>query len=171
MIRTEQCLDYPHIDQMLKRAFKTGQEARLVEGLRASEDYVPELSLVYATNGSIAGHILFSKALVQDNGSLHEVAALGPLAVDPAFQRSGIGSALMAEGLERCRSCGFPLVFLLGHPEYYPRFGFVPARRYGFELKQFQASDDVFMVCELEPGALDRLQGEFRFSAVFETLH
>lgn len=171
MVRTEQCLDYPHIDQMLKRALKTGEEARLVEGLRASTDYIPELSLVYEKEGSIAGHILFSKAWVQDNGSLYEVAALGPLAVDPAFQRSGIGSALVAEGLERCRAYGFPLVFLLGHPEYYPRFGFVPARRYGFELKQFQASDDVFMVCELKPGALERLQGELRYSIVFENLH
>ncbi|KKO53869.1 GNAT family N-acetyltransferase [Paenibacillus sp. DMB20] len=171
MIRTEQCPDYPHVDQMLKRAFKTGEEARLVEGLRASQDYIPELSLVYETDGSIAGHILFSEASVQEDSSIYRVAALGPLAVDPAFQRSGIGSALMKEGLERCRSYGFPLVFLLGHPEYYPRFGFLPARRYGFELKQFQVSDDVFMVCELEPGALDRLQGEFRFSSVFESLH
>ena len=169
MIRTEHPADYPVIDRMLRRTFNTGQEARLVERLRCSEDYIPSLSLVYETLGLITGHIMFSHGLLlQENGETISVAALAPLAVDPDFQGTGIGGALIREGFVRCRSQGIPLVFLLGHPSYYPRFGFAPGRQHGFSLRQFKVSDPVFMVCGLAPGALDHLEGELRFSPVFE---
>lgn len=169
MIRTEHPADYPVIDRMLRRAFTTSEEARLVERLRLSEDYIPSLSLVYETLGLITGHIMFSHGrLYRTNGETCRVAALAPLSVDPDFQRTGIGGALVREGLSRCRSEGIPLVFLLGHPSYYPRFSFTPGRQHGFELRQFKVSDPVFMVCGLAPGALDRLEGELRFSSVFE---
>ncbi|WP_328276957.1 N-acetyltransferase [Paenibacillus chibensis] len=93
--------------------------------------------------------------------------ALAPLAVSPEHQKQGIGKRLMQEGLKRCQNLGYSLVLLIGHPEYYPKFGFKPARPLGLELKQFAVPDDVFMVCELQEGALVRIQGELIYPEVF----
>jgi putative acetyltransferase len=84
--------------------------------------------------------------------------------------RSGmrrIGSKLIREGLKRCSELGYELVFLIGHPTYYPKFGFKPARKYGFDLKQFNVTDEVFMVCELKEGKLNHITGELRYPSSF----
>lgn len=82
-------------------------------------------------------------------------------------QKQGIGKALIQEGLERCRTLGYELVFLIGHPEYYPRFGFQPVGLHGLELKQFAVPENVFMVCELKEGVLQRIKGELKYPETF----
>ncbi|MFC7682136.1 GNAT family N-acetyltransferase [Paenibacillus sp. GCM10028914] len=167
MIRTEQVQDYSQVDKLLRNAFNGDEEVHIVERIRAQGDYEPNLSLVADNDGAITGHIMFSYAQLIDGQKSYKVAGLAPLAVDPSYQRKGIGSALIHEGLERCRQFDIPLVFLIGHPEYYSRFDFVKAVDYGFELKQFEVPDEVFMVYEVQAGALNRYKGELRYSKAF----
>ncbi len=169
-IRTETKNDYEKVQNLLTQAFPGQEEATLVRRLREDKDFQRELSIVAEEKGGITGHIMFSRSRLFDGVHTHHVAALGPLAVLPDYQRQGIGGKLIEEGKRRCISHGYPLVFLFGHPAYYPRYGFVQARAYGIDITQFTVSDEVFMVAELQPGALDRLHGEFRFHSAFEDL-
>jgi putative acetyltransferase len=93
--------------------------------------------------------------------------SLAPMAVLPEFQNSGIGSQLVRTGLERCRELGHTIVVVIGHPEYYPRFGFVPARKEGLDLP-FPVPDEAFMVCKLAPDALERIKGMVKYPPEFE---
>lgn len=140
---------------------------RLVERIRNSEGFIPELSIVAEQDNEIVGHLLLSKAVVRDGENINDVMALAPIAVMPDVQKQGIGKALILEGLDRCRTLGYDLVFLIGHPEYYPKLGFQPARQYGFDLKQFEVPDEVFMVCELKEGALQKGKGELIYPQSF----
>ncbi|WP_054958565.1 GNAT family N-acetyltransferase [Paenibacillus dakarensis] len=167
MIRTERTQDYPQVEHLLRKAFNGDEEVRIVERIRALNHFEPELSIAAEENGVITGHIMFSYAEVIDGQRSCQAAGLAPLAVLPSYQRQGIGGELVREGLARCRKLGIPLVFLIGHPSYYSKFGFVPAGQHGFSLKQFTVPDDVFMVYEIEPSALNRIQGEFRYSEAF----
>lgn len=142
-------------------------EADLVDRIRESEHFVPELSLVAERNNVVVGHLLLSKASIIDTGSKATVIALAPIAVLPDHQKQGIGKLLIREGLKKCKELGFGLVFLIGHPDYYPKFGFKPARQLGYELMQFQVPDEVFMVCELEEGAIGSVQGELIYPKAF----
>lgn len=167
-IRTEKPEDYEQVEDVLFHAFGGREdEAELVKRIRASENFVPELSMVAEQDRTIIGHILLSKAEIVNGGQTHEVIALAPLAVSPSHQKQGVGGILIRAGLRRCRELGYDLVLLIGHPEYYPNFGFEPARSYGLELTQFNVPDDVFMVYELQDGALNRIQGELRYPEVF----
>jgi putative acetyltransferase len=94
------------------------------------------------------------------------VAGLGPMAVRPAWQRQGIGSQLVREGLEECWRSGYEAVVVLGHPEYYPRFGFVPASRFGLRC-EFEAPDEAFMALELRSGVLSAGGGVVRYASEF----
>ncbi|WP_106767880.1 GNAT family N-acetyltransferase [Paenibacillus faecalis] len=167
MIRTEQVQDYVQVKQMLIKAFQSEAESRLVEHIRSSPDFIPQWSIVSETDGIITGHIMLSLGEVIDDNRSYRVACLAPLAVDPAYQRKGIGGELIREALRRCPQFDIPFVFLIGHPSYYPRFGFVTAAHYGFQLKQFEVPAEVFMVYEIEEGALNRLKGELRYSKAF----
>lgn len=166
-IKTEMHQDYEEVYQLNVQAFDHREdESKLIERIRASEGFIPELSLVAEEDGRIVGHALFSKAEIMDHENKHhEVIVLAPIAVLPDKQKQGIGGRLIREGLRRSAELGYQYVFLIGHPSYYPRFGFKPARNLGFELKQFDVSDDVFMVYELTDGP--RLQGELRYPSVF----
>ncbi|AJY73713.1 GNAT family N-acetyltransferase [Paenibacillus beijingensis] len=168
MIRTERTADYEQVYSLHYEAFgKREDESKLVERIRQSDQFVTELSIVADMDGSIAGHILLSKAAIFGHGSTVEVIVLAPLAVQPALQKKGIGSALMQEGLRRTRELGYGLVALIGHPGYYPRFGFEPARRHGLELTQYDVPDDVFMINELIQGSLDGATGELKYPQAF----
>jgi predicted N-acetyltransferase YhbS len=167
-IRTEIKQDYEKVFQLNVQAFgNREEESRLIERIRVSPQFVPALSLVAEEDGEIVGHLLLSKAEVVCDESAHEVIVLAPIAVHPQFQKSGVGSKLILEGFKRCVELGFHLVFLIGHPSYYPRFGFKPAGDAGYELKQFQVSANVFMVCELVKGATEGVSGELRYPQSF----
>lgn len=169
-IRSEKTEDYQELYQLHYVAFGNRvDESKLVDRIRASEEYVPDLSLVYEEEGRVLGHALFSKAVIREGEQQHEVIVLAPIAVEPQSQRNGIGSRLIAEGAKRCEALGYELVLLIGHPDYYPKHGFVPARQYGLELTQFPVPDEVFMVRELVQGALGRIRGELQYPSSFFT--
>jgi putative acetyltransferase len=92
---------------------------------------------------------------------------LAPIAVMPSSQITGIGGKLIQEGLKRCDALRYDFVFLIGHPTFYPKFGFKPAGEYGFDLKQFNVSDDMFMVFELPEGKMKSIKSELRYPKSF----
>ncbi len=145
-VRPEAPGDAGAVREVHERAFAPSHaEANLVDALRASPDYVSELCLVALRDNDIVGHIAFSRARVD---SCHPVLALAPMGVLPEHQRQGVGSALVAEGLRRARETDFPLVVVLGHPAYYPRFGFEPADALGVTAP-FAASAAAWMAYRL----------------------
>ncbi|MBS4200031.1 N-acetyltransferase [Bacillus sp. FJAT-49732] len=167
-IRTETYEDYKAVYDINVEAFGNREdESNLVERIRESDGFIPELSIVAEKDGKVIGHILLSKANIWKSDKTTEVIVLAPIAVKPEYQKKGIGSSLIHEGLERVTELGYGLVLLIGHPSYYPRFGFKPARSFGLELRQFDVPDDVFMICELRTGELERIQGELRYPTAF----
>ena len=164
-IRPERAADTAAVRAVNRAAFETGAEAELVDALR--ERVEPVISLVADATGSIVGHILFSPVTLSGHAEL-KIMGLAPMAVRPAEQRRGIGSALVRAGLKRCRQAGCAAVVVLGHPEYYPRFGFVPASRFGIAC-EYDVPDEVFMAIELEPGILRDTSGTVRYHAAFPT--
>jgi putative acetyltransferase len=166
VIRPEEPDDYAAIGEVNRVAFGQEDEARLVEALRRSSDYIPQLSLVGLIEGRIIGHILFSPVVIETPERDVPTLALAPMAVHPDFQRRGIGSALVREGLKVCQRLGHASVVVLGHPGYYPRFGFVPGLPRGIQ-PPFETPPGAFMVCELRPGALAGVHGTVRYPPVF----
>ena len=134
VIRPETSRDYPAIRRVVAAAFGRDVEADLVERIRGSAGYVPELALVAETESSIVGHVIVSTALLRHQSGERPIAMLSPLAVDPAVQRSGIGRALVAAVVALAAQNGETLVVLEGSPDYYGRLGFEPASKYGMRL-------------------------------------
>ncbi len=168
IIRTESIKDFKEVYNVNFLAFGNREdESKLIERIRNSEEFIPELSIVAEIDNEIVGHILLSKATVENKEGQQEVIVLAPIAIKPIYQKQGIGSKLINEGLKRCEELGFNIVFLIGHPEYYPKFGFKPARRFGVDLKQFEVPEDVFMVCELNEGELQNIKGELKYPKSF----
>jgi putative acetyltransferase len=139
VVRPESLGDISAIREVDERAFGRPAEANLVDALRARRKVV--LSLVAVLDGRVVGHILFSPAAIESGAGLFPVVALAPMAVLPEYQRQGVGSLLVSAGLEECRRLGHECVIVLGHAEYYPRFGFVPASRYGIK-SEFDVPDE-----------------------------
>lgn len=162
-IRGERPLDRAATGDVNRQAFGGSEEADIVESLR---DATGCISLVATSDGTVVGHILFTPVEVLGGSGRVRVAALGPMAVLPAWQRRGGGSRLVRHGLEECRRSGYEAVVLLGHPEYYPRFGFVPASRFGLRC-EFDAPNEAFMAFELRPGSLRAGGGMVRYAAEF----
>ena len=156
--------DHAAVKRVLEAAFDGAQEASLVEALRRSGDTV--ISLVGVVDGEVVGHILFSPVTIERCDPPVVAMGLAPMAVVPERQRAGIGSALVARGLDACRESGVALVVVLGHPEYYPRFGFVPAEMEGLRC-EYDAPPEAFMVLELQPGAAAGAGGTVRYRPEF----
>jgi putative acetyltransferase len=148
IVRPELPADHAAIAEVVTAAFGRPDEARLVERIRASSGYVPELGLVAEEGGVVIGHALFSCVELAGVSTL-PVLELAPLAVLPERQRRGVGSALVRAGLERAEARGEPLVLVLGHASYYPRFGFEPASRYGIVAPLPGIPEEAFMVRRL----------------------
>jgi putative acetyltransferase len=145
-VRPETGADQEAVWHVHERAFAPSlAEAKLVDELRAAGDLVPELCLVAEEGGEVVGHIAYSRARLESG---HEVLALAPMAVLPVRQRSGIGSALARESLDLAAGTEFPLVVVLGHPEYYPRFGFEPGAAHGI-LDPYGVPPEAWMVHRL----------------------
>jgi putative acetyltransferase len=157
---------YDIIHEMNVLAFGQESEARLVENLRKSCSFNAQLSLVAIKEGRVVGHILFSPITIKTERGAVPAVALAPMAVRPEFQKQGIGSKLVREGLEQCRKLGHKVVVVVGHPNYYPRFGFASARAKGLEAP-FPVPNEAFMVMELVPGSLDDISGLVKYPVEF----
>lgn len=165
-IRTEQPADQQAVYDVVKRAFETaahrdGNEQALVNALRDSDAFIPELSLVAEQGGKIVGHILFTKVQIGTQQAL----ALAPLSVLPEYQRQGIGSALISEGHKRAALLGYSYSVVLGSETYYPRMGYVTARTWGI-LPPFDVPDENFMAYRLREDAPE-VSGIVRYAAAF----
>lgn len=166
LVRAEQERDRAAVHAVNVAAFETSSEADLVDALR--EQAEPVVSLVAEDNGVIVGHIMFSPVSLSGHPGL-KMMGLAPVAVSPEHQRKGIGSALVRMGLEQCKQLGFVAVVVLGHPEFYPRFGFSPSTRFGID-SEYEVPDEVFMTKELQPAALDGKTGTVKYHAVFASV-
>lgn len=168
-IRPEGSEDGPAVGEVNRLAFGRAAEAELVDALRHAlrrTAATPWISLVAEDGGRVVGHILFSPVTIEGDAGTSHAVGLGPMAVLPACQNCGVGSELVRAGLEACRRAGQLVVVVLGHPRFYPRFRFVPARRRGLRC-EYDVPDDVFMVAELEPGALAGRSGLVRYHREF----
>jgi putative acetyltransferase len=165
IIRQERPEDVAGIRHVNEQAFDGPAEADLVDLLRTRGKVV--LSLVAAQDDRIVGHILFSPVMIESDGKLDASAAgLAPMAVLPELQKQGVGSRLVKHGLEQCRKIGYQCVVVLGHADYYPRFGFLPASRYGLKCV-YDVPDEVFMAIELREGALAGRTGIVKYQPEF----
>lgn len=149
-IRKEQPADYAAVYELVKQAFEHAEhtdhnEHNLVNRLRQSLFYLPELALVAETGGIIVGHIMFTETRVGDSRQL----LLAPLSVLPEYQNCGIGSALIKEGHRKAKELGYEYCFLVGHAGYYPHFGYVRASALGVTCS-LELPDENIMVCDLQ---------------------
>jgi putative acetyltransferase len=161
-IRLAQSRDAADVRETNEQAFGSPLEARLVEALRGAPDSV---SLVATMDDRVVGHILFTPVTIEPSATVR-VAALAPMSVRPIYQRQGVGSQLVRAGLEECRQRGYTAVVVVGHPEYYPRFGFVPAHTRSLDC-EFPVPQEAFMALELDAGALTGLSGVVRYRPEF----
>jgi putative acetyltransferase len=162
-VRHETVSDREAVFRVEASAFGRDVEARLVDALREGGHVL--LSLVAEDEGEIIGHIMFSRMTIESPAGGWEAVCLAPVAVAPGRQNQGIGSQLIVAGLDELRALGHSAVILLGHPSYYPRFGFRPGRE--FDL-HYEDDRDAFMALELQAGALDGVSGRVRFAPEFD---
>ncbi|MCY3575043.1 MAG: N-acetyltransferase [Chloroflexi bacterium] len=166
-IRREEPHDIPQLHALVAAAFGRADEARLLDRLRDEDALL--LSHVALLGDELLGQAAYSLVSISDDERVRHFPALGPIAVSPAWQRQGIGSALVWAGLAALRAAGYGLLFLVGHRDYYPRFGFVPALPQGFTSDYVQpgGAHEHFMVVELADGALGAARGHVRFHSAF----
>lgn len=165
IVRPETSEDATDIRRVNEEAFGGTIEADIVDKLRQRRAFT--LSLVAIYEGKVVGHILFSPVTIDSESSSTSAVGLGPMAVLPSLQRKGIGSKLVSNGLKECQRLGYGIVVVLGHPDYYPRFGFVPASTYGIKC-EYDVPDEVFMALELRPGALSKRSGVAKYQPEFK---
>ncbi|WP_300598836.1 N-acetyltransferase [Niabella sp.] len=170
LIREEHSADATAISEVNEEAFGRADEANLVDLLRNSSAFVPELSLVAEMDGTIVGHVLFTKIKIIDSfNHRFESLALAPIAVRSSFQRQGIGAALIRAGLHKAREIGYLSVIVLGHETYYPKFGFQPASRWNIQAP-FDVPDEAFMAVELVECGLKMVSGIVVYAKEFEAV-
>lgn len=157
------------IRQLITEAFEQAKVAELVDIIRKSENFIPELSLVAVEKEEVLGHILFSQIIIQTPNQTIPALALAPLAVKPSHQHQGIGSRLVQVGLSKCRELDHAIVIVVGEPRYYQRFGFQTAGNFGLQ-SSLSLPDEVFMALELQPAALENITGTVLYPAYFQNL-
>ncbi len=167
IIRAEQAKDIEKIHAIECAAFGSREEADLVDRLR--DGAALWLSHVAVDGDEIVGHAAYSMVRVTDSAGECSYPALAPIAVTPAWQRRGIGKALIKAGLSAVREAGFGLLFLVGHPAYYPRFGFQPALPLGFSSEYVKKGEphEHFMVCVLDEKLIGAVRGRVRYHTAF----
>ena len=147
------------------RAFGQEAEPKIVDELRKN---CPEgVSLVAEEQGKIVGHILFTPVWIETASKQVNGMGLAPLAVAPEYQRKGIGSALIKAGTEALRASGTPFIVVLGHPDYYPKFGFEKASLYGIRCEYDQVPDEAFMIFVFHPQAMEGIRGTAKMRPEF----
>jgi predicted N-acetyltransferase YhbS len=171
LIRQERPQDHDSIYALVRDAFSRAEhtdhhEQDLVVRLRGGAAFVPELALVAEADATLVGHILFTRGILRDGASDHETLVLGPLAVAPGLQRRFIGTRLVEAGHRIAHKLGFSSSVLVGHPAYYPRFGYRPAESFGI-VTHLELPPSVFMACELRPGGLTGVRGMLIYAPEF----
>jgi putative acetyltransferase len=162
--RREQIGDEAAVRVLNEQAFGQPNEANLVDALRERGAFV--LSMVATDNNQVVAHVLFTEAVVTEAHSQFRALGLGPMAVLPSYQRRGIGSRLLECALDKCREVDYDAVVVIGHPEFYPRFGFVPAKLKGIRC-EFDVPDEAFMVLELREDTLAGRTGVVKYQPEF----
>jgi putative acetyltransferase len=165
-IRKETPDDFQQVARLIEMAFRQKNEAVLVEKLRHNKKYNSNLSLVAEYNGVVVGHVLFFPIVIRSGYAERGSLALAPLSISPEFQKMGVGGRLIEEGLRTARELGYSSVIVVGHPEYYSKFGFVPARKWGISAP-FIVPDDAFMGIELQADALIKAGGAVEYPEEF----
>ena len=170
-IITEAVSDHAKVFSIIEQAFLTEElsdhrEQFLVERLRVSGSYIPELSLVAEVDGEVVGHVLFTKISICDGDIKHQSLALAPVSVLPEYQGCGIGSTLIKAAHTKAIALGYGSVVILGHKDYYPRFGYKTASLFGITLP-FDVPEEYVMAIELIPNALDGVRGVVEYDSAF----
>jgi len=171
-IRKENPSDHIPVIRLTEKAFETLEisdhnEGTLVDNLRKAPTFNAELSLVAELDDQVIGHILFTPVWIENEQEKFESLILAPVSVLPEFQKMGIGGQLIRAGHQKALELGFHSVILLGHPDYYPHFGYKPASTWGIKSPIPLPSDDVFMAVELTEDALTNVSGTVVFPPEF----
>ena len=160
-IREERPDDVAAVREVNRRAFGQDQEGNIVDALRTNGAAL--LSSVATVNGQVAGHIIYSPLTI---GETVSGVALGPMAVVPEYQRQGIGTKLVDAGNQKIKDAGHPFIIVVGHAEYYPRFGFRPASEYGIKC-EWDVPDEVFMLLVLNESKMQGASGLAKYRDEF----
>jgi len=171
ILRQENNSDFEEVFKLIEEAFKTEEfsnhkEHFLVERLRKSDAFIPELSIVAEIDGKIIGHVLVTKLKIKNKTSDFNSLALAPVSVLPEFQRKGIGGKLITQAHNRAIELGHKSIVLLGHEKYYPRFGYEQADKYGIKLP-FEVPKENCMVIELVKNGLNGVSGMVEYPKEF----
>ncbi len=166
-VRQELPGDIDQIYTVNEAAFERENEARLVSLLRSEIDFSTDLSFVAIKDEMIVAHVMFSTITIRDEeGNEYTSLGLAPMSVLPGMQRLGIGSTLLKRALNRLIRMGYTSVFVLGHPDYYPRFGFRQSADFGIKTA-FDIPEIAFMALELVPGSLRGVTGVAEYASAF----
>ncbi|MDO8225122.1 GNAT family N-acetyltransferase [Bacillus cabrialesii] len=170
-IRQERTHEYDTTEDIVKRAFlnetySDKKEHFLVNKIRKSDAFIPELSLVAVNVKDIVGHVLLSKIKIVDGDNAVDSLALAPVSVAPEYQRKGIGSQLIHAALKKAKELDYRSVIVLGHKDYYPKFGFKPASLWNIKAP-FEVPDEAFMALELSKDSLEKVKGVVHYSKAF----
>ena len=171
VLRQERPKDYQGVEALVEAAFANmkfsdQQEHFLVHRLRQSPSFIPELSIVALVNTKLAGHILLTRIWIKNETSKSESLALAPVSVHPEFQRKGIGGKLIREAHRIAKDIGYKSAVLLGHKDYYPRFGYKRLDLFNIKMP-FEATAENCMAVELVEGGLDGVNGVVEYDQAF----
>lgn len=171
VIREEKPTDFPAVFQLITSAFKneiqsTHTEQFLVEKLRKSKAFIPELSLIAELKERVVGYLLLTRITIESNTSKHDALALAPIAVLQEYQKKGVGSLLIEEAHERAKTLGYTAIVVVGHQTYYPKFGYKKAEEFSIKLP-FEVPSENAMAIELVPDALKNVNGTVVYDHAF----
>jgi len=168
VIRPEKPQDYAGVHEINRLAFRRENEARLIENLRVSPGYIPELSIVAVGGKNVVGHVIFYPIGIETPAGEFPALLMAPLAVRPS-QKEDVGDRLVTQGIRECRRMGYGCIVVIGTPSYYTRFGFVSVQWLGLR-PSFRVSGGDLMALELMPYALEGIKGTVKFPPVFADL-
>lgn len=167
--REEKREDYIQVFRLNQLVFERDAEAKLVDALRQNpKAFIPELSIVAKLDDKLVGYILFTKNFITNSkGEKHDSLTLAPLSVHPKYQHKGIGTQLLQKGLAKAKIMGYTSVIVLGHPEYYGKFGFTSCYNWGIRTA-FEIPEDTLMAMELSKNGLRGVQGVISYPKEFD---
>jgi len=167
IITSESPEDFDSITKIHNLAFKQPNEGKMVIELRKNPLFISKLSIVAKYNEIVVGHVLFFPIKIRSKSKISTSLSLAPMAVHPDFQNKGIGGKMVKEGFKIAKNLGFNSVIVVGHPNYYPRFGFKPASKWGITLP-FDVPDKAFLAVELQKDGLKNCSGVVEYPSEYE---